>query len=100
MFKDVVRSLDVGMLPQVGLVAFVVAFLCVVAYAFWLPRAHRAAYAALPLADGETAPGLPGTAAPGAAAPGLPAATPGGSDLDRPGEGDGSNFPVDLSTPR
>ena len=78
MFKDVARSLDMGMLPQIALVAFVAAFLCVLAYAFWLPRATRRAYAALPLDDD-------GAAAPVAA-----------SDA----HGDGSSLPHVLSTPR
>ena len=82
MFKDVARSLDLGMLPQIALVAFVLAFLCVLAYAFWLPRATRRAYAALPLDDDDDTP----AAAPDAAAP---------DDRD-----DGTPLPNVLSTPR
>ena len=51
MFKDIARSIDLGALPQIGLVAFVVAFLAIAAYAFWMPRADRRTYAALPLDD-------------------------------------------------
>ncbi len=79
MFKDIARSIDLGALPQIGLVAFVVAFLAIAAYAFWMPRADRRTYAALPLDDdtpaGDGAPSTGDTPA-AAAPPDAPAADP------------------------
>ena len=58
MYKEVVRALETGILPQIGLIAFVVAFACVVVYAFTLSAARRRAFAALPFDDGvPVAPG-------------------------------------------
>ena len=55
MFKEAVRALDTGALPQIGLVAFVVAFVCVVVYAFTLSAARRRTLATLPFDDGVPA---------------------------------------------
>lgn len=48
MYKEVLRSLDVGMLPQIGLVAFVVVFLAILVYTFTLSRADVAERSDLP----------------------------------------------------
>ena len=64
MFKDAVRALDVGTLPQVGLVAFFVAFLLVLAYVAWLPKRDRTAYKHLPLDDALAGPSGDGHARP------------------------------------
>ncbi|MBE2187023.1 MAG: CcoQ/FixQ family Cbb3-type cytochrome c oxidase assembly chaperone [Rhodothermales bacterium] len=48
MHKDVLRLLDVGMLPQVGLVAFVVVFFAILVYTFTLSRADVAERSDLP----------------------------------------------------
>ena len=52
MYKEAVRALDTGLLPQIGLVAFVVAFACIVAHAFTLSTARRRSFDALPFDDG------------------------------------------------
>jgi len=51
MMKEVVRALDPGILPQIGLVAFVVAFVLVVIYALTLSRRQVAALKHIPLDD-------------------------------------------------
>ena len=51
MMKEVVRALDPGILPQIGLIAFVVAFVLVVIYAVTMGRSQRAAMKHLPLED-------------------------------------------------
>jgi cbb3-type cytochrome oxidase subunit 3 len=51
MMKEVVRGLDPGILPQIGLIAFVVAFILVVIYAVTLGRKHVAMLKQLPLDD-------------------------------------------------
>ena len=51
MWKDTVRALQTGALAEVAVVAFVVAFLLVVAYAFTLPRRQREALKRQPLDD-------------------------------------------------
>ncbi|MEX0747603.1 MAG: hypothetical protein WD275_06350 [Rhodothermales bacterium] len=51
MMKEVVRGLDPGILPQIGLIAFVVAFVLVVIYAATMSRSKRTAMKHLPLED-------------------------------------------------
>ena len=56
MMKDVARALETGPLAEIGLVAFFVAFLLVVAYALTLSKRRRDHAKHLPLDD---APELP-----------------------------------------
>jgi cbb3-type cytochrome oxidase subunit 3 len=49
MMKDVVRALETGALAQVGLLAFVLAFVIVVVWAFTMSRRSRDAAKRLPL---------------------------------------------------
>ena len=51
MMKEVVRGIDPGILPQIGLVAFVVAFVLIVIYAVTLSRRQVATLKNLPLED-------------------------------------------------
>ena len=51
MYKEVLRSLDVGGLSEIGLLAFVVAFTLVIVYAFTLSKKHRDAAKQLPFDD-------------------------------------------------
>ena len=51
MMKEVVRAMETGILAQIGLVAFVVAFLLVVIYAFTLSKRKREYGKHLPLDD-------------------------------------------------
>ena len=51
MWKDAVRVLETGQLGQVGLVAFVVAFVLVLVYVATLSKRHVADAARLPLDD-------------------------------------------------
>jgi len=53
MIRDLLASIDTGFLAQVGLVAFMVAFGAVLAYAFTLRREDRDAAKQLPLQDDE-----------------------------------------------
>lgn len=53
MMKDVVRALDSGLLAQIGLVAFVVAFVLVVGWAFTMSRKARQEAKRLPLEDDD-----------------------------------------------
>ena len=55
--KETVRALETGALAEVALVAFTVAFVAIVAYAFTLSRARREAAKNLPLEDALPAPG-------------------------------------------
>lgn len=48
MYKDVLRTIDLGVLPQIGLVAFVVVFLVILVYTFTLSRADVAERSDLP----------------------------------------------------
>lgn len=59
MMKDVVRALDTGTLAVVGLIAFAVAFLAVVAYTFSLSKQRREEAKRLPLEDEAAAPPPP-----------------------------------------
>ena len=51
MFKEVVRSLDSGLLPIIGLIAFVVAFVLIVVWVFTLKKEQRDAAKQMPLND-------------------------------------------------
>ena len=51
MMKEVIRAIDPGLLPQIGLVAFIVAFVLVVIYAFTMSRKKRTSLKNLPLDD-------------------------------------------------
>lgn len=65
--KEVVRSLDVGFLPQIGLVAFVLAFLVIVIYAFRLSRGQVSEFSDLPF--DEAVPADDAARAPGQTSP-------------------------------
>ena len=51
MWKETVRALQTGALAEIAVVAFVVAFLAVVAYAFTMSRAQRERMKNQPLDD-------------------------------------------------
>jgi cbb3-type cytochrome oxidase subunit 3 len=51
MMKEVVRAMETGVLAQIGLIAFFVAFLLIVIYAFTLSKRKRAYDKNLPLDD-------------------------------------------------
>lgn len=51
MFKDVLRTLETGALAEIGLVAFLVAFLLIVARVLLMKRSERDAAKHLPLED-------------------------------------------------
>ncbi len=51
MMREVVHALETGQLAQVGLVAFFVAFVLVIVYAFSLSRKQREALKNQPLDD-------------------------------------------------
>lgn len=51
MWKETVRALQTGALAEVAVLAFVVAFLLIVVYAFTLPRRQREALKRQPLDD-------------------------------------------------
>jgi len=53
MIRDLLGSIDTGILAQVGLVAFMVAFGAVLVYAFTLRREDRDAAKQLPLHDDD-----------------------------------------------
>lgn len=53
MMKDIVRALETGGLAQIGLIAFVVAFVLVVFWAFTMSRKARDEAKNLPLEDDE-----------------------------------------------
>lgn len=55
MWKEALRSLDTGVLGQIGTVAFVVAFVLVVAYALTLSKGRREHLKNLPLDDAPPA---------------------------------------------
>ncbi|MEP0548827.1 MAG: cbb3-type cytochrome c oxidase subunit 3 [Rhodothermales bacterium] len=56
MMKEVVRAMETGILAQIGLIAFLVAFVLMVIYAFTLSKRKREYDKNLPLDD---APELP-----------------------------------------
>ena len=51
MYKDVIQSLDSGLLPIIGLLAFFVAFTLIVIWAFSLNKEARHAAKQMPLED-------------------------------------------------
>jgi len=51
MFKDVIRAVDPGFLPQIGLIAFIVAFVLIVLYTFTRSKSQRDSYKNMPLDD-------------------------------------------------
>lgn len=53
MMKEAVRALETGALAEVGLIAFVVAFVLILFYAFTLSRRFRDAAKQMPLSDSE-----------------------------------------------
>jgi cbb3-type cytochrome oxidase subunit 3 len=52
MMKEVLRAIETGILPQIGLIAFVVAFIGVLYYVFSMPKQDREYDKNLPLDDG------------------------------------------------
>ena len=56
MWKETVRALETGALGEIALVAFVVAFLSVVAYAFTLSKRRREHLKKLPFHEAPEAP--------------------------------------------
>jgi cbb3-type cytochrome oxidase subunit 3 len=57
MMKEVLRALETGILAQIGLIAFLVAFVLILIYVFTLPRRKREHSKQIPLDDGEIDPG-------------------------------------------
>ena len=53
MMKEAVRALETGSLAEVGLVAFVAAFVLIVLYAFTLSRQRREDAKHMPLQDDD-----------------------------------------------
>ena len=53
MIRDILGGIDTGILAQVGLLAFVVAFLAIVVYAFSLKKKRRDEAKEIPLKDEE-----------------------------------------------
>ncbi|MDX1420250.1 MAG: hypothetical protein R3181_09815 [Rubricoccaceae bacterium] len=53
MMKDAIRALETGALAELGLLAFVLAFVLVVAYTVTRPKGEREAAKHLPFDDGE-----------------------------------------------
>ncbi len=51
MMKEVVRALDSGLLPFIGLIAFAVAFIAIVLWAMTMKKEARDAAKQLPLQD-------------------------------------------------
>jgi hypothetical protein len=62
MMKEAIRALETGALAEVGLIAFVLAFVLVLAYALTLPKASRERLGRLPLEDDEVTPPTPSRA--------------------------------------
>ena len=50
-WKDVIRSLDTGPLAEIGLLAFFLAFIMILLYAFWMPKDFREHAKHIPLED-------------------------------------------------
>ncbi len=59
MFKDVVRAIDPGVLPFIGLIAFGVAFIAIVVWALTMKKEARDAAKNQPLQDARRAVELP-----------------------------------------
>lgn len=51
MMKEAVRALETGALAEVGLLAFLLAFVMVLLYAFLMKKSDRSAAKQLPLSD-------------------------------------------------
>ena len=51
MMKEVVRAIESGILPEIGLIAFIVAFVLVVIWTMTLKKSHREAAKQMPLDD-------------------------------------------------
>ncbi len=51
MMKEVIRAMDTGLLGQIGVVAFVIAFVLIVAYVVTMPRRKRDEFKNMPLDD-------------------------------------------------
>ena len=51
--KDALRALETGALAEIGLIAFFIAFLLVIAYAFLMTKKQRDDAKQLPLEDDE-----------------------------------------------
>ena len=69
MMKEVVRAMETGVLAQIGLIAFFVAFLLIVIYAFTLSKRKRTYNKNLPLDDAPEVDPTADPAEPPAAAP-------------------------------
>ena len=54
MWKDAVRALETGTLAEIGLVAFFIAFVLIVAYALTLPKRDCEDALNMPLDDAES----------------------------------------------
>ena len=55
MYKDVIRALETGSLAEIGVIAFMIAFLLIVIYAFTLSKADRDYAKQQPLHDDPAA---------------------------------------------
>ena len=77
--KETVRALETGALAEIAILAFVIAFVAICAYAFMLTKTERTAAKHMPLDDAMPAPGASPEAEPvgasGALAAGDGAAT-------------------------
>ena len=51
MMKEVARAMESGILPEIGLIAFLVAFVLVVIWAMTMKKTHREAAKHVPLDD-------------------------------------------------
>ena len=56
MFKDVAHAMDSGLLPIIGLIAFVVAFTLIIIWAFTMRKEDRMAAKNLPLNEKSDTP--------------------------------------------
>jgi len=54
MWKDAVRALETGALSEIGLVAFFIAFVLIIAYALTLPKRQCDDALNMPLDDAES----------------------------------------------
>lgn len=49
MLKEAVRAVDAGILPQIGLIAFLIGFFLVIVFAITMPKRRREEAKRLPL---------------------------------------------------
>ena len=56
MFKDVAHAMDSGLLPIIGLIAFVAAFVLIIIWAFTMRKEDRTAAKNIPLNDSIDSP--------------------------------------------